>query len=60
MNHDYAHCLDFKRNCPKDCFWAQLQRDLMKRFYLLPLTYAHFKDTEECPRNKEGRGESDE
>lgn len=60
MNHDYSHCLDFKRNCPKDCFRAQLQRDLMQRFLPIPLTYTHFKGTKECPRNKEARGESDE
>lgn len=31
MIHDYAHCLDWTPDCPKDCFRAQLERDLMKR-----------------------------
>ena len=53
MNHDYAHCLDFKESCPKSCFRAQLMRDLDVdpiRLVGIPLTYMHFADTEECKR----------
>ena len=28
MNHDNAHCLDYKDDCPKECFRGQLVRDL--------------------------------
>lgn len=58
MNHDYAHCLDFTNDCPKDCFRAQLVRDLKKRTDLLglPFSWMHFRGTDECPRkdNKDG------
>ena len=55
MNHDYAHCLDFKPDCPRLCFRAQLARDLEKRKDLIgiPLTFTHFKGTTECERNEE-------
>ena len=55
MNHDYAHCLDYRPDCPKSCFRAQLERDLAKRkdIYWLPITYQHFQDTEECERDKD-------
>ena len=51
MNHDYAHCLDYTKDCPKDCFRAELQRDIEQNrseFIGVPLTYSHFRDTEEC------------
>ncbi len=50
MNHDYAHCFDYKPYCPKDCFRAQLARDLENRSDLkgIPLTYANFKGTKHC------------
>ena len=50
MNHDYAHCLDFSKDCPKECFRAQLTMDLKRRIDLggIPLTWMHFKGTEEC------------
>lgn len=56
MNHDYAHCFDFTNDCPKDCFRAQLARDLLKYGKLapyainFPVSYMHFKGTDECPR----------
>ena len=54
MNHDYAHCLDFSKGCPKDCFRAQLTRDLKRRIDLggIPLTWMHFKGTEECKKKE--------
>ena len=36
MNHDYAHCADFKDDCPKKCFRAKLVRDLQKYGKLAP------------------------
>ena len=29
MNHDYAHCSDYRKDCPKDCFRAQITKELM-------------------------------
>ncbi len=54
MNHDYAHCLDLKKSCPKSCFRAQLTRDVEERDDLkeVPLTWTHFKGTDECKRGK--------
>ena len=50
MNHDYCHCLDFTEKCPKECFRAQLERDLRARTDLfgVPLTYGHFGGTSLC------------
>ena len=54
MNHDYAHCLDYTPACPKECFRAELTRDLKQRTDLLGLsfTWMHFKDTEECKQKE--------
>ncbi len=54
MNHDYAHCLDLKKNCPKSCFRAQLTREVEQRKELheIPLTWVHFKGTDKCRRGK--------
>ena len=46
MNHDYAHCLDYTKDCPKECFRAELQRDIEENrseFIGVPLTYAHLR-----------------
>ena len=51
MNHDYAHCLDYTENCPKDCFRAELQRDIKENrsvFIGVPLAYSHLGSTVEC------------
>lgn len=51
MNHDYAHCLDYTKDCPKDCFRAQLQKDLeenQSKLIGVPMTYAHLGRTIEC------------
>ena len=55
MNHDYAHCLDYQKDCPKTCFRAQLCRDLESRRDLwgIPMTYMHFKGSDECCKPKE-------
>ena len=58
MNHDYAHCADFTDGCPKKCFRAQLVRDLQKYGKLapyginFPISWAHFKGTDECKRKE--------
>lgn len=56
MNHDYAHCLDFRNGCPRDCFRAELVRDLNKRtdLYGKPIDWMSFRWTSECPKWKEG------
>lgn len=56
MNHDYAHCLDYTTDCPKECFRAQLQRDLEGRrsvFIGVPLAYSHLGGTVECKLAKD-------
>lgn len=55
MNHDYAHCLDWKPTCPKNCFRAMLVRDLKKRNDLreIPMSWMHLEDTNECERKEE-------
>lgn len=52
MNHDYAHCSDYRKDCPKNCFRAQLVRDLKQRTDLLglPFTWMSFKGTSECKK----------
>lgn len=55
MNHDYVHCLNFRDDCPKECFRAQLMRDLMKRPHhqQIATSWANLKNTEECLRKGE-------
>ena len=53
MNHDYAHCADYEKTCPKDCFRAELVRDLSRRPFLYPVTWARFYGTEECIKGEE-------
>ena len=56
MNHDYAHCLDFTEKCPKECFRAQLVRDLnphkiqstSQLAMIMRVDWMHLKGTEEC------------
>ena len=57
MNHDYAHCLDYSEDCPKDCFRGELVRDLMRlgnvsRIVVSVVSWIHFKGTEECPKKE--------
>ena len=54
MNHDATHCWDYKKGtCPKSCFRAQLTKDLKEIIYLLPVSWAHFRGTRECPLPKQ-------
>ena len=50
MQHDYAHCLDFTETCPKECFRAQLVRDIQNNPAIQgrPLSWMHFKESKEC------------
>ena len=50
MNHDYAHCADFNSKCPSACFRAQLVRDLDNIDKRIPMSWMHFRGTDECPR----------
>lgn len=52
MNHDYAHCIDFKDDCPRECLRAQLVRDLEKNFPDMEVSWVSFKDTHECEFKK--------
>lgn len=61
MNHDYAHCADYKEKiCPKECFRGQLTKgDLGIRPELLYCSYKSFKGTEECPLKEQTDGNDD-
>lgn len=51
MNHDAAHCYDYKPGvCPKSCYRAQLTEELNRIYYDLPTTWAYFKGTRYCPK----------
>lgn len=53
MNHDATHCADYKKGkCPKSCYRAQLTEELRNIAYILPTSWAHFKETKECPKFK--------
>ena len=61
MNHDYSHCWDYTEKCPKSCFRAQLQRDLMReetraRLVNVPISYSGFAGTHYCPLSKKNGG----
>lgn len=49
MNHDYAHCADYKYGvCPTECFRGQLVRDLKDAPDGFAVTFMSFKDSKEC------------
>jgi hypothetical protein len=56
MNHDATHCADYRKNCPKSCYRAQLTEELKHIHYGLPVSWSHFKGTKECPKKKGGEG----
>ena len=57
MNHDATHCSDYRNGrCPKECYRAQLTQNLRDdpyRFLRLPVSWANFKGTNECPMKEE-------
>ena len=61
MNHDYAHCADFRESCPMECFRAQLVRDLRANPGVngIWISYMHFEGTDECvKRRRDGKKEN--
>lgn len=48
MNHDYSHCLDYNKDCPRECFRGQLVRDLNRHPMLKNISFVSFKGTDEC------------
>jgi len=53
MNHDAAHCLDYKKGkCPKTCYRAKMTEELRKIRWALPTSWVHFKGTQYCPKWK--------
>jgi hypothetical protein len=54
MNHDATHCLDYKKSCPKTCHRAQLTEELKNIYYVLPVSWSHFRDSKECPKTNKG------
>lgn len=56
MNHDYAHCLDFKPSCPRACFRAKLERDLQKnkeQYIGMTFSYMRFRGCGLCQIDEE-------
>lgn len=53
MNHDYIHCLDCINDCPKECFRAQLVRDLEEHPQSW-ISWGHLRDTDECLLKEDG------
>lgn len=49
MNHEYAHCMDYTEDCPKECLRGQLVRDL-DGVPINRVRWASFKGTEECKK----------
>ena len=58
MDHDYAHCGDYNRHCPNDCFRAKITSEAIAK--RLTISWMHFKGDEseaECreyERQKQG------
>ena len=47
MNHDYAHCIDYNNDCPKDCKRAQLTEEALEQNYTI-VDWSHCKGTDGC------------
>ena len=61
MNHDYAHCADYKKGvCPKECFRGELVRDLgLHPTLRAVVSWMNLKGTEECPLKEQTHGNVD-
>lgn len=60
MNHNYAHCIDYRSNCPKRCFRAKLVREYEQYGKLAIyafgfVSWGHFYGTEECMKSEKRR-----
>lgn len=56
MNHNYLHCIDYKPDCPDECFRAQLTKDLLDNPDIMPKNVAswmHFRGSSECEKDKQ-------
>jgi len=54
MNHDATHCWNYKKGkCPMSCYRAQLTKELNQIHYNLPVSWAMFEGTEDCPKTGE-------
>lgn len=54
MDHDYAHCLDYRDDCPKECFRGELVRDLMTNPNAPRInTWSHLRETDICIRESD-------
>lgn len=51
MNHDYAHCMDYRDDCPMECFRARLTKDALNKHYTI-VSFMHFEGTDECKREE--------
>lgn len=56
MNHDYSHCADYNKNCPRSCFRGALVKDLNNHPMLKNISFMSFKDTDECPIKEKKNG----
>ena len=54
MIHDYTHCLNQDKDCPKECFRRQLNEDLKKKPQTVMrfVSWANLKGTEECKKGE--------
>lgn len=52
MNHDVVHCIDYCSMCPDTCYRGRVTKDLIDSKYLYPVSYAHLKNTKDCPLYK--------
>lgn len=59
MNHDIAHCLDYRKSCPKSCFRAQATEELRHISYPLRTSWSHCKGTPLCPLDEKKEVESE-
>lgn len=51
MNHDYAHCMDYRDDCPMECFRTRLTKEALDKHYTI-VSFMHFENTDECKREE--------
>ncbi len=56
MNHDVTHCANYKIDCSKECYRAQVTKDLLKNYSNKIVSWAHFEGTDECMREINRKG----
>lgn len=57
MNHDNAHCANYRPDCPRSCYRANLTREYkaLPPGVTFPVTWAAFFGTKECLRKDRER-----